>query len=168
MSLSLRSFKYKVRIRKTALRRFLTKLEKNPPKKLDSLTALAEHTIWKEINCLSCANCCKQMTPTYTAKDIKRIAAHLGMPVKAFKDKWLYQETGTGDWLNRSTPCQFLDLKTNLCTIYDVRPADCAGFPHLARRKMVEFMHVHKQNLELCPATYRMVEKMMELTVKSR
>ncbi len=23
-------------------------------------------------------------------------------------------------------------------------------------------MHVHKQNLEYCPATYRMVEKMME------
>jgi len=24
-------------------------------------------------------------------------------------------------------------------------------------------MHVHKQNVELCPATYKMVEKMQEL-----
>jgi len=84
------------------------------------------------------------------------------MSVQGFKDKWLYKERGTGDWMNRSTPCQFLDLETNLCNIYEVRPVDCAGFPHLPRKKMVEFMHVHKQNVEYCPATYRMVEKMME------
>jgi Fe-S-cluster containining protein len=162
MSLNLRSFKNRVRLRKKTLRTFLTKLEKNPPKKLDQFTPIAEKELWKEIDCVTCANCCKQMTPTYTPKDMKRIAAHLGITVAAFKDKWLYQEHGTGDWLNRNTPCQFLDLKTNLCTIYEVRPDDCAGFPHLRRKKMVEFMHVHKQNVEFCPATYRMVEKMME------
>jgi hypothetical protein len=30
---------------------------------------------------------------------------------------------------------------------------------------MPEYMHVHKQNIEFCPATYRLVEKMEE-TVK--
>jgi Fe-S-cluster containining protein len=47
-----------------------------------------------------------------------------------------------------------------MCSIYEVRPADCSGFPHLAKRKMTEYMHVHKQNVDLCPATYKMVEKM--------
>lgn len=162
MSISLRSFKHKARIRKSTLRRFLTKLEKNPPKKLDQLTAIAEKEVWGEINCLSCANCCKVMTPTYTSRDMKRISAHLGMTVEKFKDKWLYKERGTGDWLNRNTPCQFLDLNTNMCSIYEIRPADCAGFPHLPKRKMIDYMHIHKQNLEFCPATYRMVEKIME------
>lgn len=162
MSINLRSFKQRAQLRKKAFRRFLTKLEKNPPKKLDHLAAIAEKEIWKEVDCVACANCCRQMTPTYTLKDLKRISAYLGMTLKEFKVKWLYQEEGTGDWLNKSTPCQFLDVHTNHCTIYEVRPADCAGFPHLPRKKMVEFMHVHKQNLELCPATYRMVEKMME------
>src|SRR5258708_40156062 len=162
MSVNLRSFKQRVRHRKTAFRRFLTRLEKNPPKKLDQLTALVEQEVWKEINCLTCANCCKTMTPTYTPKDMKRISSHLGMTMRGFKDKWLYKERGTGDWMNRNTPCQFLDLATNMCTIYEIRPLDCAGFPHLAKRKMVEYMHVHKQNIEYCPATYRLVEKMME------
>lgn len=162
MSISLRSFKHRVRHRKTAFRRFLAGLEKNPPRKLDQLTAVVEQEVWKEVNCLSCANCCKAMTPTYTIKDIKRIAAHLGMTVRDFKDKWLCQERSTGDWINRETPCQFLDLQTNMCTIYEIRPLDCAGFPHLPKKKMVEYMHVHKQNIEFCPATYRMVEKMME------
>jgi len=162
MIISLRTFKLRVMRRKTALRRFLTRLEKKPPKKLDELTATVEKDLWKEIDCLACANCCKTMTPTYTAKDIKRISAHLGMTAQQFKDKWLRKERGTGDWLNKTNPCQFLDLKTNMCSIYEVRPADCAGFPHLPKKKMVDYMHVHKQNVEYCPATFRMVEKIME------
>jgi len=129
---------------------------------LNQLTAAVEKEVWKEVSCVSCANCCKMMTPTYTPKDIKRISSHLGMTVAEFKSKWLYKERSSGDWLNRSIPCQFLDANTNLCTIYDVRPADCAGFPHLQKKRMVEYMHVYKQNIEYCPATFRMVEKMME------
>jgi Fe-S-cluster containining protein len=80
----------------------------------------------------------------------------------AFKKKWLRKERNTGDWLNKSTPCQFLDLDTNRCNIYEVRPADCAGFPHLSKKKMTDYMHVHKQNIDLCPATFKLVQKMMQ------
>ncbi len=100
------------------------------------------------------------MTPTYTIQDIKRIAVHLEMPVAQLKKKWLKKDS-TGDWINKSTPCQFLDLKTNRCGIYEVRPVDCAGFPHLPKKKMTDYIHVHKQNMNLCPATYKMVEKMI-------
>src|SRR5881397_1027679 len=101
MSISLRSFKQRVRHRKTAFRRFLARLEKNPPKKLDQLTATVEKEVWKEIDCVTCANCCKTMTPTYTLKDMKRISAHFGMTVKEFKNKWLYLDS-SGDWMNRN------------------------------------------------------------------
>ena len=46
-------------------------------------------------------------------------------------------------------------------TLTDVRPADCAGFPHHTKKKMIDYMHVYKQNVEYCPATYKMVERMM-------
>ena len=84
------------------------------------------------------------------------------MRPKDFKERWLKHEKKDKDWVNISQPCQFLDLSTNMCSIYEVRPADCAGFPHLAKKKMVDYMHVHQQNIEYCPATYKMVEKMME------
>jgi uncharacterized protein len=158
----LRSFKQKMRIRKTAYRRFLTRLEKNPPRRLDALTAAIEPEVWKEIDCLACANCCKTMTPTYTVQDLKRISKHLDMTEEQFKKKWLVKDRSNGDLMNKSTPCQFLDLKTNMCSIYAVRPADCAGFPHLPKRKMVDYMHIHKQNVEYCPATLTMVEKIMQ------
>src|SRR4029078_4643283 len=108
MSVNLRSFRQRVRHRKSALRKFLSKLEKKPPKKLDQLTVTVEKEIWREIDCLSCANCCKTMTPTYTPKDIRRISSHLDMTVQEFKDKWLLKEKSSGDWMNKSTPCQFL------------------------------------------------------------
>lgn len=162
LPVNFRSFKQKVRYHKKTFRRFLTKLEKKPPQNLDKLAEEVDRNVWLEMDCLSCANCCKKMSPTYTPADIKRIAAHLNMTPKAFKDKWLYLDEEDNDWMNRSQPCQFLDLTTNMCGIYEVRPADCAGFPHLKKRRMKDYIHVHQQNVEYCPATYKMVEKMIE------
>jgi hypothetical protein len=157
-----RSFRKKVSIRRKAFRKFLNYLQRDTPPGLDKLTVETEKKVWKEVDCMSCANCCKTMTPTYTPKDIKRIAAHQGMTTMAFKEKWLLKEKGSGDWINKTLPCQFLNMKNNECTIYAVRPADCSGFPHLSKKRIGGYIHVHKQNLEFCPATFKMVEKMME------
>ena len=96
-----------------------------------------------------------------------RIAKHLDMTERAFREKWLYKDK-TGDWMNVKQPCQFLDLSTNMCNIYAVRPRDCAGFPHHHKKKMVEYMHMYKQNIEYCPATYRVVEKIMETAASTK
>ena len=143
------------------MRRFLSMLKKETPRGLQEMVAKADKAVWKEIDCLDCANCCKTMSPTYTRKDILRIAEYLGMSEKAFRDKWLFRDK-SGDWMNVKQPCQFLDLYTNKCNIYAVRPADCAGFPHHTKKKMTDYMHVYKQNIEYCPATHRLVEKMMD------
>jgi Fe-S-cluster containining protein len=160
-TINLRSFRQIVRHNKKRIKSFLTRLEKQPPRGLDQMAADADKQVWKELNCLDCANCCKTMSPTYTKKDVIRISEHLGMTEKAFREKWLYKDK-TGDWMNKKQPCQFLDLSTNMCNIYSVRPLDCAGFPHLTKKRMVDYIHVHKQNIEYCPATYSMVEKIME------
>jgi Fe-S-cluster containining protein len=156
-TVNLRSFRQIVRNNKRRIKGFLTRLKNNPPRGLDTLKIEADKHAWAQTDCLDCANCCKTMSPTYTKKDVKRISSHLGMTEKAFREKWLYKDR-TGDWMNVKQPCQFLDLETNMCNIYAVRPADCAGFPHHMKRKMVEYMHMYQQNIEYCPATYRLVE----------
>ncbi len=160
-AINFNSFKRKVRSRKLSFRRYLGKLERNPPKNLDIIAEQVDKEVWKEVDCLSCANCCKSMTPTFTIKDIKRIASHFEISPKEFKEKWLEYDKKEGDWVNVSMPCQFLNMQNNMCSIYEVRPADCAGFPHLAKKKMKEYIHVHQQNVVFCPATFKMVEKMM-------
>jgi uncharacterized protein len=163
---NLKSFKQKVKLNKRAFRYFLTRLENKPPRGLDKIPEAVAPEVWKEVDCLSCANCCKSMTPTFTVKDIKRISAHFDMTPNEFKDKWLMYEKRDEDWQNKKQPCQFLNLADNKCSIYEIRPEDCAGFPHLTKKKMTDYMHVHRQNLEYCPATFKMVEKMKTLSLK--
>lgn len=162
LPVNFRSFRRKLSVYRKTYRSLLNRLEKNPPKNIDKLTPLIDAEVWKEVDCLSCANCCKKMTPTFTDKDIKRISAHFNQTPVEFQKKWLKKQDG--DWVNVLQPCQFLDLKTNMCGIYDIRPVDCSGFPHIAKRKFTEYAHVHKQNIDYCPATLKMVEKLRILT----
>lgn len=161
MGVNVRSFRNKVKKHGSVLKRFLTKLEKNPPRGLSAMLESSNVQVWKETDCLSCANCCKTMSPTYTRGDLRRISAHFGLSEKQFIKKWLRRDR-SGDYLNKTEPCQFLDRKTNYCTIYPIRPKDCAGFPHHSKRSFTDYIHVFKQNIEYCPATYRWVELMKE------
>ena len=161
-AVNLRLFRKKFISRKKPLRNFITRIENNPPGGLEVLIDEVDKEVWAETDCLSCANCCKKMSPTYTFQDMKRISAHFNMKIKDFKVKWLYYDKKEKDWMNVKRPCQFLDLKTNMCSIYEIRPADCAGFPHLTKKKATDYMHVHKQNIEYCPATLKFVEKLKE------
>lgn len=144
------------------LRGFLTEVAQNPPPLLDSHAEQIDTEVWQETDCLACANCCRTMSPVFTNQDIKRIATHFRMAVAAFKEKWLYK-TRDDEWMNRTQPCPFLNLNTNRCSIYAIRPADCASFPHLTKKRMVDYMHVHKQNIAYCPATFKLVEKLMHM-----
>ncbi len=100
------------------------------------------------------------MTPTFTPQDIKRISNHFKETPEVFIKKWLKKDRNK-DMVNKLQPCQFLNLEDNKCSIYEVRPADCSGFPHLSKRKWVDYAHVHKQNIDYCPATFKLVEKMI-------
>lgn len=166
MQVNLRAFKKKFLLNKKTFRSYLTKLENNPPKHLHKTMVQVDAEVWAEIDCLTCGNCCKKMTPTFTEQDLKRIAPHFNMTIDAFKAKWLTYDKKDGDWQNKKQPCQFLNLVDNKCSIYPIRPADCSGFPHLTKKNPTDYMHVHRQNLEYCPATFKMVEKMRERMLK--
>lgn len=158
---NLRLFRKRVAENKSSMKRFLSRLTANPPRGLDSMAVAADLEMWQKVDCLSCANCCKTMSPTYNKQDLIRIAAHIGTTVGEFKKKYLRKDRD-GDWINRQQPCQFLNLEDNKCSIYAVRPRDCAGFPHHTKKRVVDYMHVFKQNIEYCPATYTVVKMLRE------
>jgi Fe-S-cluster containining protein len=160
-NMNLARFKNRAYRKKKILAKFLQKLAKKNPDGLNKTVAQIDKEVWQEVDCLTCANCCKTMTPTYKPADIKRISAHLKMTPKQFFDKWLWKDEESGDVVNYSTPCQFLG-SDNKCSIYEVRPADCVGFPHHNKKPFALYDHVFTDNLHRCPATLRMVEKLNE------
>src|SRR5436305_14759596 len=106
-------------------KQFLQRADKN--KVLQQLPNLHEQA-FKSINCLQCANCCKNYSPRFKTPDIKRISRHLGLKESEFIETYLKVDED-GDFVVRSTPCPFLG-QDNFCSIYSVRPSDCVRFPY--------------------------------------
>jgi uncharacterized protein len=148
-------------------RTFLRGLIRRKVKGIDSLAIALNTRAFKTMDCLSCANCCKTMSPTYNKADIKRISKHLGMSVSQYHEKYLEKDE-SGDYMNKSVPCQFL-RKDNMCSIYPVRPKDCSGFPHTQNRDFKLYIsQTHIQNIEYCPVTMHIVENMYDLVINKK
>lgn len=156
--MDLQKFGKKARKKKEEFTKFLQKLDEIVPEDMPELVAKADAKVWEKVDCMACANCCKTMTPTYTPNDIKRIVNHLGMTAASFKTQWLEQDKDNGDWMNKKQPCQF--LVDNKCSIYDVRPADCAEFPHHNKKPFDEYNDTFIQNVHRCPATFLLVKRL--------
>lgn len=157
---SMLRFKRRYGKRKVELTKFLKKFSKTKKRGIVALAVEADKHAWSQVQCLDCGNCCKKMTPTFTKQDIKRISAHFGETPTQFYDKWLKVDDNK-DIVNKTQPCQFIG-PDNKCSIYEIRPVDCAQFPHFVRKdvKYQAEMKVYTANMEYCPATLAFVEKL--------
>lgn len=139
---------------------FFKRLKKRPPRHLDKTMQNLHDETFDEVDCLTCANCCKTTGPLFTNKDIERIAKHFRMKSSVFIDTYLRIDEDN-DYVLQSVPCPFLG-GDNYCSIYDVRPKACAEFPHTDRKKFQQISNLTLKNVEICPAAYKIVEKMTE------
>jgi uncharacterized protein len=136
-------------------KQFLQRADKN--KVLKQLPALHEEA-FEKIDCLKCANCCKNYSPRFKTPDVKRISKHLHMRESEFIDKYLVVDD-EGDFVVKSTPCPFLGAD-NFCSIYDVRPSDCARFPYTNEDVIVKRQSLTLKNSTFCPIVYFVLEKL--------
>jgi Fe-S-cluster containining protein len=105
-------------------------------------------------------NCCKNYSPRFTPPDIKRISKFLGMKDGDFRDTYLRVDE-EGDNVLKEMPCAFLGAD-NYCSIYDVRPTDCARFPYMDDDFMLKRQPMALKNTSFCPITYYVIEKLIE------
>ena len=143
--------------RQKIYKQYLQRADKN--KVLKQLPALHEEAFSK-IDCLQCANCCKNYSPRFKTPDIKRISKHLKMRESDFIEAYLRVDED-GDFVVKSTPCPFLDLNNNLCSIYDQRPSDCHRFPYTDEDVFIKRQQLTLKNSTFCPATYYVLEKLL-------
>ena len=66
-----------------------------------------------------------------------------------------------GDFVVKQTPCPFLGAN-NLCSIYDVRPSDCARFPYTDEDVIVKRQAVTLKNATFCPIVVHVLERLVE------
>lgn len=139
-------------------RKFFQKIKQKKPRNLDATIQEIHEEVFSEYDCLTCANCCKTISPIIKMRDIERIARHLRLSVAQFTDKYLYLDED-GDYVFQSTPCPFLDSE-NYCIIYEQRPDACKGYPHTDTHKTLKLLSIIEKNVAVCPATYHIIENL--------
>ena len=114
---------------------------------------------FSKIDCLTCANCCKNYSPRFKPPDVKRIAKHLKMRESEFLDTYLRRDED-GDFVVKTHPCPFLGTD-NYCDIYEVRPSDCHRFPYTDEDVLLKKQAITLKNSTFCPAVFYVLEKIM-------
>lgn len=147
--------------RQKEYRRFLERAGKPAMRNrvLDMLPEIHQEA-FNRIDCLGCANCCKNYSPRFKTPDIKRIARHQKMRESEFIERYLRLDDD-GDYVVKSTPCPFLG-EDNRCGIYDVRPSDCERFPYTDEDVLVRRAALTQKNSTFCPIVYWVLEKLMQ------
>ena len=140
--------------------KFLSKLKRNPPKDLDSTVQQFHEETFEEIDCLTCANCCKTTSPIFRDKDIERLAKHFRITPSKFIEKYLHIDEDK-DYVLNSAPCAFLG-KDNYCSVYEDRPAACREYPHTDRKRFYQVIDLAMRNTLVCPAVLRITERLKE------
>lgn len=153
----LKNWEKKSAERQKLYKQYLQRVEKN--KLLKQLPALHEEAFSK-VDCLQCANCCKNYSPRFKTTDIKRIAKHLQMKESVFIETYLRVDED-GDFVVKTKPCPFLGAD-NYCSIYENRPSDCQRFPYTDEDVIYKRQALTIKNSTFCPITYFVLEKLMQ------
>ena len=136
----------------------LNKAKKIQRKKLDALFEEEHYTVFEEMDCLDCANCCKTTSPLFRDKDIERLSAFFKLKTVDFIDKYLWVDED-GDYVLKSSPCAFLQ-GDNTCSVYSVRPLACKEYPHTDRKGVHGILNLNMKNAEICPAVVKILQNL--------
>ena len=123
---------------------------------LDKLPELHEEAFSK-IDCLQCANCCKNHSPRFKQPDIIRIAKRLRIKEGELAERYLKLDEDN-DFVTKTAPCPFL-AADNTCNIYEDRPSDCRRYPYTDEDVLLKRAAITLKNTTLCPITYYVMEK---------
>ena len=143
--------------RQKIYKQYLHRAQKNVV--LKQLPDLHEEA-FEKVDCLKCANCCKNYSPRFKTPDVKRISRHLKLKESVFIETYLKVDE-EGDYVARTTPCPFLG-DDNYCQIYEERPSDCHRFPYTDEDVLIKRQPLTLKNSTFCPITYYVLEKLIE------
>ena len=118
-----------------------------------------------QIDCTTCANCCKVASVPLLPRDIEKLAKFFRLTVAKFTAEYTAMDD-SGDRVLRRTPDGCVFLAGTECTVYEARPSNCVNFPHLVRgegpisTRMWQFV----DRASYCPIVFNALEAFKEET----
>jgi uncharacterized protein len=114
--------------------------------------------VFKEADCLQCANCCKTTPALLIPDDVHRISKHLQISNKQFIRSFTIEDINGEISLN-SIPCRFLQ-EDHKCSIYEIRPVACRRYPHTDEESFASRPLLNQANTIVCPAAFQIVKRL--------
>jgi len=161
--MDLLKFNAKAKKQSSENRKFLNSLKRKDSRKVDHVFHQQHEEVFEEMDCLTCANCCKTTSPIFYETDIDRLAKTLRVKPGDFVEKYLRIDEDK-DYVLKSSPCPFLGTD-NYCNVYADRPKACREYPHTNRKKMIQVMELTYKNTLVCPAVLEMVERLKKISI---
>ena len=127
---------------------------------LDAVVQETTDAVWSQIDCTTCANCCKTLQIELSHSDIDKLATRLQMPSREFTKRYI---TVLEDKARvfRTQPCPFLG-EDNRCTVYEDRPQSCRGYPFLHKEDFRQRTLMYMENIEICPIIFNVWQRLKE------
>ena len=114
-----------------------------------------------QIDCRTCANCCKVAETDITERDATRLARALNLSPAEFLERYTTTSASDNEIILRRTQTGCIFLDGNDCSVYEHRPDTCRGFPHVVRgsgsiaSRMWQFI----DRATYCPIVYNSLEE---------
>jgi Fe-S-cluster containining protein len=116
---------------------------------------------FEKINCLSCAQCCKNAPPLLDDHDVQTLASYMGITKKEFKRQYTLTDVNNEVSMNK-VPCMFLETD-NSCKVYDIRPKACRRYPHTDEKAYFSRPEFNAAATVTCPAAFYVAEKLKQI-----
>ena len=138
--------------------RFRSFLKNRPSEKVDAAAHELYRKLSAEIDCRTCSNCCKEMSPMLDEKDVETLAGVLHLTQEEFKEKYVLKDDEENGYRFKTKPCPF--LRDNGCLHYEHRPKDCRSYPHLHKTNFNSRLMGVIDNCSICPIVFNVYESL--------
>lgn len=120
----------------------------------------------EQIDCTTCANCCRVATAKVSERDIARLARYFRMTPQKFLDGYCMESKDEGIVLRRAKATGCVFLEGNTCSVYEARPETCQRFPHVVRGNgsILSRMWEMTDRATYCPIVYNSLEAFKDET----
>ncbi len=160
LELNIERIKQIARLKEDENYEFRTYLKVLDSKEVDKYVHRLHREISNKIDCTECGNCCNNLRPLLTDRELKYLSDLENIDLSEFITKYVEIDTFENIKYLKDTPCRY--LKNNKCIIYHNRTNDCKSYPHTHKVDFTSRTLGAIENYEICPIVYNLYESLKE------
>lgn len=138
--------------------RFRTFLKGKDDDELDNLVHGLNKEIENQIDCTKCGNCCVNLRPCLTRKEINILSKIDNISRDYFIEKYTEEDKFENIKYLKNTPCKYLVDKK--CSIYINRPGDCRSYPNIQKTDFNSRTWSMIESYGICPIVFNVFERL--------